>query len=304
MPEIAVVEPVPDDYSRGAKIPWRLKMTAKLVFARLPVSHDVWRKLGIFRLGRSDAVWTREKTFAAASLEMARQHLGRAPEAVLELGPGDSFATALCSAAAGVKKIWLVDVGDFATVDVEKYRALVEELDAAAPGFAARVDLSSREAMLRSINARYLTNGLAAFDEIETEIELALSLKVLEHISRADFHPLMTRLFGICRARSLQRHIVDLHDHLGCSLNNLRFPEAFWEHPLVSRSGFYTNRLRFSEIVQMSEDAGHTASVRHAYVWDRPPVRRAKLAPRFRDFSDADLKVCAFDLILAKGAQA
>lgn len=298
---IVRADPVTEDYSPGKNVPWWVKMGSKLVLARLPVPYAVWRSLGIFKHGRSDPQWSRERTFATDSLQKAKAILGRFPRAVLELGPGDSFAGALVSAAHGVERIYIVDVGDFATVDVEMYRSLVESLNEVSKGFSSRVNLTSRAEMLKSINATYHTGGLKDLAEIpEATIELSYSLKVLEHVRRDDFRRLIGLIAKASATPSLGRHIVDLHDHLGCRLNNLRFSPRFWEHKIVSNSGFYTNRLRFSEITGIAQDAGLSVTIPQALVWPQSPTDRTNMHPMFKGFGDDHLKVCMFDMEIRK----
>ena len=96
---IEKTENVTSDYSPGKNVPWWVKFGSKLILARLPVPYAVWRKLGIFKHGRSDAQWSRERKFATECIEIAKKELGRPPRTVLELGPGDSFVGAIVSAA-------------------------------------------------------------------------------------------------------------------------------------------------------------------------------------------------------------
>lgn len=304
VPAIDRTELVPDNYSPGKAVPWWTKLGSKLVLARLPIPYSLWRKLGLFKHGRSDSLWSREQKFATECNELARAKLGRQAKTILELGPGDSFVGAIVSSAMGAEKISIVDVGDFATVEVERYQGLVERLDQIVGGFANRIDLSSRNALLESINATYFTNGLKDLAKFEAEsIELSFSLKVMEHVRRNEFASLISELGRVSSPNAVQRHVVDLHDHMGCGLNNLRFSVGFWEHPIVSRSGFYTNRWRFSQIVQMAQSAGFEVSVPHAFVWPTIPIDRSKMHPQFQEFSDKDLEVCMFDMMLNKRSQ-
>jgi len=43
-------------------------------------------------------------------------------------------------------------------------------------------------------------------------------------------------------------HRVDLRDHFGSALNNLRFSDKKWELDWIANSGFYTNRIRLQEM--------------------------------------------------------
>lgn len=47
-------------------------------------------------------------------------------------------------------------------------------------------------------------------------------------------------------------HRVDLNDHLGGCLNNLRFTDAIWESVLFRESGFYANRRLTDEDLLVS----------------------------------------------------
>ncbi len=301
LPKIETAEPVPIGYSSGKSVPWWVKMGSKLVLARLPIPYALWRSLGLFRYGTSDESWTRERAFATECMVLATSELGRPPKAVLEFGPGDSLVGAIVSSALGAERAFIVDVGDFASVDVSKYAKLISDLDKETPGFAARVDLSSRDALLKSVNATYFTNGLSDLMGIADEsVELSFSLKVVEHIRKAEFEPLMAKLAKVMCAPSVQRHVVDLHDHMGCALNSLRFTEGFWENSTVASSGFYTNRLRFSQIVQVAETVGLKASVPHALIWPSVPTPKSRMHPQFQSYLDADLQVCTFDMVLRK----
>jgi hypothetical protein len=300
-PKIGQTELVPADYSRGKSVPWWVKMGSKLILARLPVSHALWRKLGLFRYGQSDLKWTRERTFASECIDLAVAELGRAPKTVLEFGPGDSLVGAIVSSARGATRIYIIDVGDFASVDVSKYQLLVDDLEHTAPGLKQRINLTSREALLASINATYLTNGLSDLEALpDNEIELSFSLKVMEHVRKAEFEPLMNKLARSMATPSVQRHVVDLHDHMGCGLNSLRFSDAFWENPIVARSGFYTNRIQMPTMVQIAEASGLRVTVPHALVWPHLPTPRTKMNANYSSLSEQDLNVCTFDLVLHK----
>ena len=75
-------------------------------------------------------------------------------------------------------------------------------------------------------------------------------------------------------------------------MNSLRFSETLWEAPwFAPRSGFYTNRLRFSAILDHFRAAGFEADVRLIERWDEIPLARAKLDAAFRDLAEDDLLI-------------
>src|SRR6185312_11554022 len=104
------------------RIPWWAKLSAKLVLSRLPVPYRVWQRLGLFRHGCMDTL--------RYAIDVFDYHVGRAGltaslsgKTILELGPGDSVATAVIAAAHGACAI-LVDSGSFVRADVALYQAL------------------------------------------------------------------------------------------------------------------------------------------------------------------------------------
>jgi hypothetical protein len=93
-------------------------------------------------------------------------------------------------------------------------------------------------------------------------------------------------------------HRVDLKDHLGGGLNNLRFAEARWEAPLFRNSGFYTNRIRFGEMMALFEAAGFECRLPRIMRWEEIPLPRQALDEAFRRLPDEDLLVSGFDVVL------
>jgi hypothetical protein len=108
----------------------------------------------------------------------------------------------------------------------------------------------------------------------------------------------MKELRRIVCASGICSHEVDLRDHLGNALNNLRFPESLWESALVADSGFYTNRIRYSEMLDIFRQTGWGVEVVCVNRWPRLPTPRAKLHEPFQHMSDADLRVSTFHVIL------
>ena len=85
---------------------------------------------------------------------------------------------------------------------------------------------------------------------------------------------------------------------MGGGLNNLRFSEATWEGSLFRNSGFYTNRIRFSQMARIFERAGFECSLPRVIRWNRVPIAHAKLDPLFNQLPDDDLLVSGFDIVL------
>ena len=82
------------------QVPWQLKIAAKVVLSRVPLSHRLLNKVGVFNLGgmlRPDyAVGVFRRHFDKA--EFARKN---GAFVALELGPGDSLASVVIARAFG-----------------------------------------------------------------------------------------------------------------------------------------------------------------------------------------------------------
>jgi hypothetical protein len=290
---------VPDQRSRAraavAGAPWRLKLAAKLVLARLPVEYGTWSRMTLFKHGTMDEPDYAEGVF--------RRHLERvSPPAgftVLELGPGDTAFTAVVARALGAERSLLVDVGPFARRDVEPYRELARRL--ARRGLPAP-DLEGAETfddLLEGCSATYLTGGLASLQALDAGfVDLSFSHAVLEHVRAAELPAVLRELRRIASPDGGSSHVIDLQDHLAHALNNLRFSERVWESRLFASSGFYTNRLRRSQLLELFADAGFDAEVVDEARWEQPPTPRARLAEPFRSAAEDDLLVHNLEVVL------
>ena len=93
-------------------------------------------------------------------------------------------------------------------------------------------------------------------------------------------------------------HTVALGDTLADGLDHLSFPEHVWEAEWAARSGRYTNRYRFSEWLAFFACAGFKIEVTEVACWDALPTPRDRLDPAFQEFTETDLLVRSFSVIL------
>jgi len=276
-------------------VPWRVKLAAKIALSRLPIPYRYWRALSCFDLGPME-----KPEYAYA---VFREHYARAtPESgfvCLELGPGNSLFTAVIARAFGASKTYLVDEGAFADGSPRPYFQMAEYLDRAglpAPSLAGCAALAE---ILERSGAEYCTQGLASLAAIPTgSVDFLFSHAVLEHVRRRDFFQTMKEMRRVLRAGGVASHRIDFRDHLNGRLDSLRFSMDRWESKLFAASGFYTNRLRYSEIVDACTRAGLVVEPAGVERWSDLPTPREKLAPPFRDLADSDLRVFACDLVL------
>jgi hypothetical protein len=221
---------------------------------------------------------------------------------MLELGPGDSLATALFARMHGAARTWLVDRDEYASARIDSYRTLAERLNAnGPPGRPVIPPLTSLEAMLDWSGGRYLVDGLHSLSVIpDGSVDLSFSHAVLEHVRRDEFDATIRELFRVAAPGGISSHRIDLRDHLGMSLHNLRFSRRWWESRLVVSSGFYTNRLRRSQIVERFREAGFDIVSIRENRWPALPLSRRKLHREFAIMPDEELTVQGFDLVARK----
>ncbi|MBK8163352.1 MAG: class I SAM-dependent methyltransferase [Gammaproteobacteria bacterium] len=279
------------------QIPWWAKLCAKMALSRLPFGYSVWQKLGLFRHGNMDAGEYAIRIFQS-HMEKSCFQQRLAGKTILELGPGDSLATAIIAAGYGARSI-LIDSGRFIRKDINSY---VELVGALAKRNLPHIDISccrDVDEILELCNSRYMTEGLDSLRMIEKEsVDLIFSQAVLEHIRRYDFLETMRECRRILREGGVCSHQVDLRDHLGGSLNNLRFSERVWESAFFSKSGFYTNRIQYSEMIGLFAQAGFKVEVTDICRWDTPPTRRSRLSTEFIRIPDEELCISMFDVLL------
>ena len=109
---------------------------------------------------------------------------------------------------------------------------------------------------------------------------------------------MLRELRCIQRHDGVSSHRVDLKDHLGGALNNLRLQERTWESDFMSNSGFYTNRIRSTEMLDLFRVAGFRANVISVERWAQVPTPRHKMAAPFRGLPEEELTVSSFDVLL------
>lgn len=220
----------------------------------------------------------------------------------LEFGPGDGLLSSFLSPALGSSGVTLVDVGDFAIKDVNVYRQNIQDFLASFPDMVLP-DISNKssiDSMLLAVNGSYHTKGLLSLKSLmDSSYDLIYSQAVLEHVRRHEFEDTMKECHRLLSPNGVMSHAVDFKDHLGGGLNNMRFPSSLWELDwFASESGFYTNRMRLSEIISFCEDIGFIVEVRNIKRWTSSPIKRTQLAREFYDLSDDDLLISGAHLVM------
>jgi SAM-dependent methyltransferase len=278
-------------------VPWYIKLSAKLLLARIPFKYSLWRRLSLFQHGCMEDP---DYVFNVVSNHVARSSLYISKETcALEIGPGDSLLSSLVHYALGIEKTILVDAGSFARTDIAPYLSMINYL--VCHGFDLKLlgGSNSLDELLGKINATYLTQGLASMKEIpDSSVDLIWSQAVLEHIRYAEFDQYLQEMHRVLKPTGICSHRVDLKDHLGGGLNNLRFSQGLWESEFFSSSGFYTNRIRFADMLSRFDQAGFDLSWVHEDRWGELPIPLRKIHSEFQGLDIADLTVSGFDVLL------
>lgn len=271
----------------------------KVILSKTRINYSVWRRLGWFKHGESDS---HEYLIQVFDKHVSRANMSGSlrGKTILEIGPGDSIGTAVIAASYGAKAI-LLDSGDFATTDISFYIGLTNELRGRGLHPPDLSNVTSLREILDLCSSVYLTGGVTSYSSIESEtIDLIFSQAVLEHIDRLSFQDAMRECYRVLKPNGQASHQIDLRDHLGGGLNNLRFSHRIWESRLFRKSGFYTNRLRRAEMLDCFTACGFSIVGQETRRWDTLPIGRSKLAAPFQRFDDAELTISGFAVIMSR----
>lgn len=275
------------------KLPWWVKIVSKIILTRLPFAYSFWSKLNLFKHGNMERITYVQGTFQdlliASGLQKGQGHC-------LEIGPGDSLANIFLTKKFGFSEHTFIDAGDYARKDMSFYRSIAQQLEFLPP------QDSDFSAWLKNSQASYATAGLISLKEVATEsIDFIYSYAVLEHIPRKEFQDFMREFFRVLKPSGVMVHYIDYKDHLGYSLNNLRFSSSLWESKLFSRSGFYTNRLRLTDTLRIATEAGFQSKVMDQKKWSKLPVARQNIHRDFANYRDDELLVSDAIVRFVKG---
>ena len=279
-------------------VPWQVKIAAKIVLARLPLPYHFWEKIGLFKQGGMDR--------PEYALRIFRRHFdvagltGKADGFVgLELGPGDSLCSGLIAQTFGASKTFLVDVECCASTRLEVYRRMESHLRQLGM-YPPNLDhCKTMNDVAEACGTEYLTEGLASLRKIPSAPWILCGpTRSLPYVRRSQFVATLRELRRIQRRGGVASHSIPIKDIIGGKLNDLRFREGIWESSLMANSRFYTNRLRYLELLRLFREAGFEPEVVRKAQWETLPTPRRKMAKEFALLSEEDLRVSEFDVLL------
>ena len=278
-------------------IPFWARILAKIIISRIGVSYNLWNKINLFRHGMMDS---EEYSYKIFMKHFNLTGYDKGTEFVtLELGPGDSLNSALIAKAHGSVKTYLVDVGDYATKNLEVYRNM--EILLKNKGFhlpdIAKADTITE--IMDNVGGVYLKSGLKSLKIIPSNsVDFIFSEAVLEHIRQAEFFDVLVELRRVLKTNGICTHTVDLKDHLGGGLNNLRFSRNIWESRFFSKSGFYTNRIRYYNMLALFKKAGFSIECVKEEKFRKLPLPIRKMSAEYKRNTYDDLIIASFEVTL------
>ena len=279
-------------------MPWWCKIVLKMILSRIPLRYRIWSKIGFFKHGHMKQPEYAYEVFKH-HYDSVTSHVNLNNFTVLELGPGDSLFTAIVAYAFGARQCYLVDTSYFANSDLQIYQQMAEFISEKGMSAPDIKDADTLEELLSICNAYYGTNGLEILRTLpDKSIDFIFSQAVLEHIRKQDFLEHLEQMRRIIKDDGICSHAIDLKDHLGGNLNSLRFSEELWESNFFARSGFYTNRIRYSRMLELFKQAGFNPEIVQPKYWPKLPTSKKKLSDEFKKLSDKELLISEFDVIL------
>jgi len=220
----------------------------------------------------------------------------------LELGPGDSVLSALIAPGLGSTGLVLVDVGEYIDKDIKRYneqitRFKIKYNNLVLPNYSQADNLNK---MLKISGGEYYHNGIQSLKKLKSgSFDLIYSQAVLEHIRLDEFVITMIECKRLLKSGGVMSHVIDFKDHIGGGLNNLRFSDTIWEKDWFAfESGFYTNRLRLSEVINICKRIGFEVRINKINKWDSLPIKYKYLDNRFRKFTNDELIISGAHLIM------
>jgi SAM-dependent methyltransferase len=273
-------------------------MAGKILLSRIPVGYSFWRRVNLFKLGNMEMPDFAFDSFYRHYRRVDFPRKGKGFSA-LELGPGDSLFSAMIAWSHGATSCCIVDSGRFARDDLVHYRVMAQNLLDRGLSVPDLSRADSLEKLLTACGANYLTEGIRSLRQIpDSSIDFLWSNAVLEHVRLHEFFEILKEMRRVMRPDGVCSHSIDLKDHLDFALNNLRFSEDLWESDFFVNSGFYTNRIRYSEMLGIFRQAGFSPKVVNIDRWEQLPTHIGKIATEYRKLGEDELRISAFDVIL------
>ncbi|NOX52879.1 MAG: class I SAM-dependent methyltransferase [Planctomycetes bacterium] len=302
---------------------WWLKAGVARCLAWLPAGEAIhfWlqRRFGELRHLEQSTRFDNAEYF----LRTTRAHAGYVHGLrVVELGTGWVPAVPLAYAVAGAL-VATYDVRRLVRDDLfartrDEIGRRAEKLAAAAgqspARFCARLARIAKETQfdraLRRLGGLYRAPwNTCRLPYKDNAVDLVVSNLVLQCVHRALLPPLLEEMRRVLKPGGLSIHRASLTCEYAAGdprrhpLSYLKYSDATWNR-WFNHSIKYVNRLRYSQFLQLFEEAGfEIAEVRPAVDYDAiPHLKELGVADEFRGFSWEDLATTGFEIVLKKPA--
>ncbi len=297
---------------------WLIKSAAQRLISVLPASHK-WNTLFQKHVTRSlDLTAGRFEV----RLDHCRRHLDHLLESepscsrgftVVELGTGWFPVVPVGLFLCGAGDIWTFDIAPLLSADrikamlarfqeYERSGALKAILPHVVPDRVARLgEISKRaeelspEALLEELNIHVRVQDAQDTGLPAGTLDLFVSSGVLEYIPRQVLESILTEFKRAGSAHSIQSHylnLLDQYSYFDASItpfNFLQYSEQRWKYlnsPLT-----WQNRLRISDYRELFVKCGFAISKELNTSGTSEDLRKIRLAPEFKKYSEADLLV-------------
>ncbi len=283
------------------KFPWYIIMMTKLFLSRLPINYKIWKKIGLFVHGNMENI-ERASLIFQKHFSRVENYSSINMNNFLEIGPGDSINSGLIASYFGFTNSFLIDNGPFASFNTNDYEKSLNWLNKT---YKKDVYLKKQylnfSQILLDHNITYETFGLMSLKKIQSNsIDFCFTNAVLQHIWKEELEFFLTEIFRVMKPNSVSSHRVNLTDHLANNINNLRFSDFIWESKLFRKSGFYTNRFRICDYENILQKHNIKYKIIAKDYFSNRILDKKYLHTQFRKYSNSELSVSGFDLILFK----
>lgn len=261
---------------------WILKIFLKIFITLLPLRLNWWKRFGIFKTGK---MLDMNYVLSVASNHFEFKKYSKNFKHIMEIGPGDSLYSALIAFKNGANVCYFLDHYPHAEAGCTQIANLLKE---------NLIDTSK-------CSIHYWTDGLDAFTKLEdSEVDFIWSHTVLQHIPKEELPIYLKEMFRVLSPGGVMSHKIDFKDCISGGLNNLRFSTAVWESSVFRRSGFYTNRIRYNQMIELFLASGFDLIDEKITYFDKLPILKKALSKDFVNLREVDLMVSGCHIVARK----
>ena len=286
-------------FAAKQSLPWWLVATLKAAIWHSPVPYRVWYQLRLSRHGHMADPHYALKTWRAFSERIG----GVAGKEVVEIGPGDSWATAILNRAHTARRTVLVDIVPAAQSDPRSYASLFRLMRAEGLSLFDMDVAGTGAALLSAAACDYITTGHRAFRTLPAaSLDGGWSHGALQFVPPAEVHTTLHDLLRVTRPGGRWAFRIPLCDMITGRLDHLRLSESAWNGPWWSRLPCYGNRLRAFQWRELFLATGW--AIREFETCDFPalPTPRAVMAPPFNAMPFNALRPRYLDCVVERAA--